>query len=332
MRNSGIWGIVLVTVGVFISVFVFQKNQSPDSEAKVNQPSHTALWVAPDTATLPTSPEGDLIRYGRKLISNTSEFLGPNGKIASISNGMNCQNCHLDAGVRPFGNSLCGVASTYPMKRNRSGIIESIEFRINDCMLRSLNGSPLDSNSLEMQAMVAYIKWIGKDVPAGMRPENSGTPELEYLDRAADPVKGELVYTEKCSTCHGSTGEGVLHPSGNTYVYPPLWGPKSYNSGAGLFRLSRFASYVKYNMPFGASYIYPELSDEEAWDVAAYVNSQPRPEKNFAGDWPDVNRKAIDHPSGPYADPFSETQHRYGPFGPIEKFRDSLLVKRKSGK
>jgi thiosulfate dehydrogenase len=107
----------------------------------------------------------------------------------------------------------------------------------------------------------------------------------------------------------------------SAYQYPPVWGKNSYNVGAGLYRLSRFAGYVKGNMPFGATYDRPQLTDEEAWDVAAYVNSLPRPQKDFRSDWPDISKKPIDHPFGPYADDFDETQHKLGPYKPIENKR-----------
>jgi thiosulfate dehydrogenase len=97
-------------------------------------------------------------------------------------------------------------------------------------------------------------------------------------------------------------------------LYPPLWGNNSYNNGAGLFRLSRFAGYVKNNMPNPLNYHNPQLTDEEAWDVAAYVNSQPRPSKDLSKDWPNIKKKPFDHPFGPYADAWSEEKHKYGPW------------------
>jgi thiosulfate dehydrogenase len=106
--------------------------------------------------------------------------------------------------------------------------------------------------------------------------------------------------------------------NGKSYTYPPLWGAHSYNNGAGLYRISNFAGYVKYNMPQGTTYDKPQLTDEEAWDVAAYVNSMPRPVKDLSKDWPKLEKKPFDHPFGPYADPFSEKQHKYGPYKPIK--------------
>ena len=73
-------------------------------------------------------------------------------------------------------------------------------------------------------------------------------------------------------------------------------------------------------MPLGANYDKPQLSDEEAWDLAAYVNSMPRPAKDLSKDWPDIAGKPFDHPFGPYADPFTEEQHKYGPYKPIKEW------------
>jgi thiosulfate dehydrogenase len=71
-------------------------------------------------------------------------------------------------------------------------------------------------------------------------------------------------------------------------------------------------------MPQGTTYEKPVLTDEEAWDVAAYVNSMPRPSKDLSMDWPKIAKKPFDHPFGPYVDPFSEEQHKFGPYKPIK--------------
>ena len=281
-------------------------------------------WQAPDLNSLPDDEQGKLIRYGHELISNTSLFFGPKGNIAAITNGMNCQNCHVDAGAKSYAGCFSAVASTYPQYRNRSGIVESIEFRINDCMLRSLDGKPIDSTGKEMHAMVAYLKWIGKDVPKNKKPTGAGLEDLPFLERAADPEKGKQVFMSQCTSCHGQNGEGMLNHDSSFYLYPPLWGPNSFNVSAGLYRITRMASFVKNNMPYGtATHDSPKLSDEEAWDVAAFIISQPRPEKFFAGDWPQIKNKAIDYPYGPYADNFSEKQHKYGPFIPIKEAKST---------
>jgi thiosulfate dehydrogenase len=177
----------------------------------------------------------------------------------------------------------------------------------------------LDSTSDEMQAIVAYLKWVGEGVPKEVKPNGSATEELAYLERAADTVKGKNIYLTKCQRCHGSSGEGAWSAKDNEYTYPPLWGDNSFNVSAGMFRLSHLAGFIKNNMPFGVTHKNPELSNEEAWDVAAYIASQPRSQRRFAYDWPKIATKPADYPFGPFADSFSEVQHKYGPFEPIKK-------------
>ncbi len=323
--------VVLLVIIVILLYFVIWGVPTPKKEIpKKDIPAKTEtsaekpkadVWVAPDTTQIKTEKNAAQIIYGRELIANTSLYLGPKGKVLQMSNGMNCQNCHLDAGTKPFGNNYSAVASTYPKFRERSGTTENIYKRVNDCFERSLNGKALDTLGNEMQAIVAYIKWLGKDVPKGEKPKGCGLTELAYLDRAADPEKGKTVYMLKCKTCHMENGEGKFFENKLTYQYPPLWGEHSYNKGAGLFRLSRFAGYVKSNMPQNTNHDSPQLTDEEAWDVAAFVNSQPRPDKDLSKDWPKIAGKPVDHPFGPYADKFSEQQHKYGPFAPIADAR-----------
>ena len=122
-----------------------------------------STWVGPsiylDNTTV--GEERELIIYGQELIAHTSKYLGPKGSVAQITNGMNCQNCHLQAGAKAWGNNYAAVFSTYPKFRDRSGQIESIYKRVADCMERSLNGTAVDSNSREFKAIYAYIKWLG---------------------------------------------------------------------------------------------------------------------------------------------------------------------------
>jgi thiosulfate dehydrogenase len=308
-------------------------NRGPDSTGKSNtaagkQPE--ALWVAPDTAMIPHTGEGELIRYGRLLIANTAVYFGPQGSIGKGSNGMNCQNCHLDAGTRPWGNNFGAVYSTYPRYRERRGAVESIPQRVNDCFKRSMNGSEIDSNSREMIAMIAYFRWLGNEVPKGKKAPGSGIRAPEYLSRPANPDTGRFIYVGKCQRCHGPDGGGSIRFSDLMYVYPPLWGPNSFNTAAGLYRISRLAGYVKDNMPFDAKTAGDRLTTEQAWDVAAFVLSQPRPVTVFKEDYPDMASKPVDHPFGPYVDSFSENQHKFGPFVPIEKAKADYGKKKKS--
>lgn len=314
-----------LVAGMFLLTVLFITNIIPIGifkEKRINPKDYISprsTWLPPDRVSIPSGKEGELIRYGEELIRHTAVYLGPKGKVKPISNGMNCNNCHLNGGTQLYGLNFSAVASTYPKFRNRSGTIIDVKERINECIERSLNGERLMPDDKELNAMAAYILWIGKDVTRKILEEKIVVKEIGILDRAADPVKGKMVFEKSCIECHDQHGDGKLHPSGLEYEYPPLFGDKSYNVGAGLYRLSRFASFVKYNMPFGTDYRNPKLTDEEAWDVAAYINSLPRPEKDLSRDWPELSDKPFDHPFGPYSDEYSETQHKYGPWRSILK-------------
>jgi thiosulfate dehydrogenase len=336
-----IWSVsgILVVV-IMISVFWFMGQEMAaedfdkgstegqegyqDSLAPVDfTPLDTAsdLWTAQDLSFVPGA-EKELVEYGRELIANTSQYLGPKGSVAQISNGMNCQNCHLQAGNQPYAINFGSVRSNYPKfrpHRPRGESAEDLFMRVSSCFERSLNGTSPAKGSKEMQAILAYINYVGSNVPKGQKAKGSGIYEVPFLSRAANPVRGQMIYAKKCVSCHLENGEGQLAGDGKSYQYPPLWGPHSFSSASELFRLSKFAGYVKANMPQGATYRGPLLSDEECWDLAAYVNSQPRPSKDLGKESPLLEEKLFDYPFGPYADGFSEKQHKYGPFKPIKE-------------
>jgi thiosulfate dehydrogenase len=278
-----------------------------------------SFWKAPNiNDVVSDSNIKEQLFYGKELIMHTAKYLGPRGSVLQITNGMNCQNCHLDAGAKAWGNNYGAVFSTYPKYRARSGTEEDIFKRINDCFERSLNGKALAKESKEMQAIKSYIEFIGKDVKKGDKPKGTGIFDLTFLNRAINPANGKILYETKCQSCHQADGQGLLADDKIEYTYPPLWGKNSYNYGAGLYRMSRFAGFIKYNMPQGATYQKPQLTDEEAWDIAAFVNTQPRPTKNISKDWPKIEEKPVDHPFGPFVDSFTEQQHKYGPYQPIK--------------
>lgn len=319
--NKLILVIVVLVAAVIAMPFILnyqeQNRKAGSKTITVDITDTVKYWIAPGINSITDSNLKKQVQYGRDLIAHTSKYLGPNGSVLKMSNGMNCQNCHLQAGTAVWGNNYGSVASLYPKFRARSGGIENIYKRVNDCFERSLNGKALDTAGVEMQAIVSYINFLGSNVTKGEKAAGSGFKDMAYLDRAADPVKGIEVYKAKCQSCHQENGEGLLNADKTEYTYSALWGQNSFNDGAGLYRLSSFAKYVKYNMPLGTTYKEPLLTDQEAWDVAAYVVSQKRPHISVPNDWPDISRKPVDHPFGPYVDKFPEIQHKYGPFKPI---------------
>jgi thiosulfate dehydrogenase len=289
------------------------------------------MWTVPEVGALPRDAHGLQVREGRDLITATYAYIGPNVADASkrfAGNNLACTNCHLQAGTKKFGLPLFGLYEDFPQYSARTGTEISIEDRINSCMTRSMNGRPLPADAPEMQAMVAYIKFISTGVAPGQRLPGLGTGHMPELTRAASPERGAPLYAGICAACHNTDGSGQRNSTATSalgYLVPPLWGTDTFNDGAGMARLITFANFIHFNMPHGTDYLNPQISDENAWDIAAYVLSHPRPHlSGLEHDFPDLAKKPLDAPYGPYADHFSERQHKYGPFGPIEAALERL--------
>jgi thiosulfate dehydrogenase len=233
-------------------------------------------WSPPDIATVGDDPFGKLVKYGHALVANTPNEIGPtladpNKRFSG--NNLACQNCHLQAGTRPYAMPLTGIWGQFPQYRGREGAVATLEDRINGCMERSMNGRPLELGSTEMKAFAAYMRWLSTGIPAGASLIGAGTLRIKEPARAADPSRGAAVYVNFCSVCHGADGLGQRAASGAGYQVPPLWGPDSYNNGAGMNRVLTAAAYAKHNMPFGTTFTSPILTDDDAYDVSAYTNS-----------------------------------------------------------
>jgi len=264
------------------------------------------------------TPEGKLAEYGYRLITETYALIGPETSNRITGNGLACGSCHLKGGTKPFAAPYIGLSGIFPFYIGREDKIVSLEERINGCLERSMNGKAIDVSSEEMRAIITYIKHISKDVPVGERLEGQGFVAFNVPGRAANVEQGAVVFRQNCASCHGADGEGIKGTDENKkggYLYPPLWGPDSYNDGAGMARLLTAAKFIKGNMPLGVTHENPLLTDEEAYDVAAYINSHTRPEKSHKEkDYPDLKKKPKDCPYPPYADNIPQQQHQYGPF------------------
>jgi thiosulfate dehydrogenase len=276
-------------------------------------------WSVPSVDSLPDNAWGRMVRQGRDLTLHTPELIGPDAADPAqryAVSTLSCSNCHLEAGAKRFGLPFVGVFADFPEYRAREGEVGTLEDRINGCMTRSQDGKPLPLDSPAMTAMVSYMKFLSTGVPIGASMPGRGSGTMPLLSRAADPVHGKQVYAERCAACHGAGGQGLL--VGGKAIFPPLWGPGSFNDGAGMDRLIDAANFIHSNMPNGASWDKPVLSEEDSWDVAAFMLAQPRPHKaGLEKDYPVLREKPVDTPYGPYADAFSQTQHRLGPYGPM---------------
>lgn len=274
-----------------------------------------------DVSILNNSPLNKEIKLGYNLFLNTPKYIGPdNGDPDMIYSGnrLSCNNCHLFAGTKPYAGPLIGIIQRFPQFRGRENKIGTIEERINGCMERSMNGRKLPSDSKEMKALISYLDWLGRYAPDDGVIEGKGFLKLNIPNRPVDLKNGKNVFEFRCTVCHGADGQGVKDPNSYTYQYPPLWGDDSFNNGAGMTRVITAAQFIKGNMPFGTTYNFPVLTDEEAYDVAGYISQQQRPIKdNLEIDFPDKKKKPVSTPYPPYVDNFSIEQHQLGPFQPI---------------
>ncbi len=263
-------------------------------------------------------------QMGRRLIAETPSLIGPDVADPAqryAGNNLACQNCHLDAGTRSHGLSLVGVTAKYPRPSPLTGAPVTLADRINHCMTRSMNGRPLPEDGPEMRAMIAWMRLLTRDPGSFDDPAELPIPMAE-LDRPADPVRGRTLYEAECAACHKSDGAGMrVGQKGDAegYLHPPLWGADSFNDGAGMAGLIVMANFIHDNMPPIDNPAAPSLGVEEAWDIAAYVESQPRPalkglDQDYAGN---VLLKPVDAAYPPYVEGITPEQYRFGPFQPI---------------
>jgi thiosulfate dehydrogenase len=266
------------------------KDRSPLISASTTM---MTAWQVPlnplEDRALGDSPLAQQIRWGYKIFVDTpreaARFTG--GKVS-------CVNCHLNAGQRERALPVVGIAGVFPEYNGRAARLISLADRVVDCFLRSENatehlttsgtGQP-SSDSLpnpttkEVLAVQAYLTWLSKGYAVGQSPAWRGQNAIERdklipVDKL-DVARGQAVFTERCQSCHGPEGQGV--EIGDKKA-GPLWGPDSWNDGAGASRVYTLAGIIRYAMP----YLDPgSLSDTDAQNVAAFINSKPRPHYPF---------------------------------------------------
>lgn len=275
--------------------------------AEQSQPEASAK--AP--AEIPAGAAGERIRYGQALVSETVSYLGSGAKDPALrlaGNHLNCSQCHLANGTQADAMPFIGIARRFPAYYAPLDKKISLAERVQACFERSLNGKPLPAK--ELQAFEAYLDWLSQQA----EPSKSALPELKPPARAANPQAGQKLYAYHCAACHGSDGQGVRVDDKQAslgYTFPPLWGSDSFSQASNMARQLIATRYIKANMPLGRAV----LTSEEAYDIAAWVLSKPRPAfAHAAQDYPNPQTKPADVPYGPYADGLPEARHRLGPF------------------
>jgi len=227
-------------------------------------------WQPPVVDSTPDDPFETAVYRGLAILTHTPDSLR-----AYVGGNLNCTSCHLDEGRRVNAAPLMGVAARFPKYMDRSDAVVPIEDRVNYCFTRSLAGSKLPPDSREMQDIVAYLSFISRGVPVGEHVRGEGMVKMPAL--RGDSLTGSKVFAENCARCHGTDGAGMG-------PFPALWGAKSFSIGASMARPERAASFIRHNMPFDKP---GSLTDQQAFDVAAFITSQPRPDSpGKENDWP----------------------------------------------
>jgi thiosulfate dehydrogenase len=266
---------LLAALAVASACSVQEASNRVDSTATVTQkPSSRAwnpnTWQAPVVDSTPDDPFEVAVYRGLAILTHTRDSLP-----GYVGGTLNCTSCHLDEGRRVNAAPLVGAFARFPKYMDRSGAVVPIEDRVNYCFTRSLAGSKLPPDSREMQDIVAYLAFISSGVPTGEHVRGEGLPKMPAL--TGDSSKGRRLFVDNCVRCHGTNGAGLG-------TIPALWGPQSFSIGASMARQERAASFIRHNMPFDRP---GTLTDQQAYDVAAYITAMPRPDSpGKETDWP----------------------------------------------
>lgn len=253
--------------------------------------SNARNFRPPAAESIPDDDYGKMIRLGELIFTQTGKYAPK-----YVGNSLNCVNCHLDAGRKPDSAPLWASFVHYPAFRSKTGQVDTLASRLQGCFVYSMNGKAPPADDEVITALQTYSFFLAKGAPVGMPMEGSGYPKLKRPAQAPDYARGEQVYAKNCALCHGADGQGQR--AGDQQVFPPLWGPQSYNWGAGMHQVNNAAGFIHENMPLGKG---RSLTEQEAWDVAFFMNGHERPQDpRFTGSVAETRRKFHDSPDSPY--------------------------------
>jgi len=239
----------------------------------------------PPESAIPDNEFGKVVRDGERIFMHTPKYAD-----RYVGNNLTCANCHLDAGRRPDSAPMWAAYVLYPAYRSKNRHVNTLAERIQGCFMYSMNGKAPPQDDPVMTALQTYMFWLADKAPTGVKLAGQGYPKLPQPARKADYLRGQEVYERNCALCHGADGEG--RKTGGRWVFPALWGPDSFNWGAGMHQLGNAAGFIRHNMPLGQGGL---LSDQEAWDVAYFMNAHERPQDpRYRGDVAETRKQYHD--------------------------------------
>ncbi|KAK43710.1 cytochrome C [Caballeronia jiangsuensis] len=264
---------------------------APSDAASKAEPGGARAFSPPLEAAMPKDDFGKSVKLGEQIFMHTKEFAGK-----YVGNALNCASCHLDAGRKADSSPMWGAYISYPAYRSKNGHINSFAERLQGCFRYSMNGKAPPLGDPVLLALETYAYWLAKGAPVGEKVKGRGYPKLAAPAQPPDFQRGGQVYAQHCALCHGADGQGQT--SAGKTVFPPLWGANSFNWGAGMHEIQNAAGFIKANMPLGLG---GTLTDQQAWDVAMFMDSHERPQDpRFTGSVEATRTKYHDSPNSMY--------------------------------
>ena len=267
-------------------------NPSPATPAAPDD-QLAALFQPPSEHAMPTNEFGQVVSLGRAIFTNTERYAGEyNG-----STNLNCSSCHLDAGRLAHSSPLWAAFVSYPAYRNKDKKVNTFAARVQGCFQYSMNGTAPPLGDPVLIALDSYAYWLATGAKIDPNMTGRGYPKVPTPTLPRDYARGQQVFEQHCALCHGADGAGQSDAAGQP-TFPALWGEKSFNWGAGMASLKNASGFIKANMPLGLA---GTLSDQQAWDVATFINSHERPQDpRFQGSVAATRAKYHDSPDDLY--------------------------------
>ena len=250
----------------------------------------STIYAQSDVLEYPSGALGESVRLGEAIINETDTH--PLTKDL-VDNKLKCVSCHLAGedghpGSAKSIGTFSGIAAKFPIYIKREGVVETLQDRIDNCFIRSMDGTRPIIDTEASIAMLSYVTWLssGSKIDLNARTNHASdfantVKKFTAIQKKAthkNYVSGKQIYANQCSACHGEKGEGLM-------TFPPLWGKStkgkwlSYNAGAGMSKLDKSAAWIQSNMPLGAG---NSLSDQQSADVALYINTHKRADFDLA--------------------------------------------------
>jgi thiosulfate dehydrogenase len=250
------------------------------------EPAATApdpAFTPPASTAIPDNEFGQMVRKGQDIFLHTAQYASQ-----YVGNSLNCASCHLDAGRQANASPMWAAYVLYPAYRGKNKHVNTLAERLQGCFQYSMNGRMPPADSETIVALESYMYWMAKGAPTGIKLEGQGYPRLPEPQQAPDYVRGKAVFAQNCALCHGADGAG--QKSHGKTVFPALW--------AGMHSVSTAAGFIKANMPLGKG---GTLTDQQAWDVAYYMNSHDRPQDpRFKGSVEETRKQYHDDAGNTY--------------------------------